>query len=88
MGIIKTAKAVKVGADAQIAWDKGRVVFTPVINYPSSGSGFSGGNEDMALMVEAVLAVGWLLDTWAVVTDDRGRPQAMPLFVRPGNLTR
>ena len=84
MGFIKDKKAGKVGDDAQAAWDQGRSVFTPVLNMPSFNLGFSGGNDDLALMTEAILAVGWKLDTWAVVTDKNGKPQIMPLFVRPG----
>lgn len=88
MGFIKDSKATKVGNDAQAAWNAGRAVFTPVLNFPGSNLGFSGGNEDIALMTEAIVAVGWRLDTWAVSSDKNGRPQIMPLFVRPGALLR
>ncbi len=84
MGFIRDKKAGRVGDDAQQAWDAGRAVFTPVLNFPAFNVGFSGGNDDIAVMTEAILAVGWKLDTWAAVTDKNGRPQIMPLFVRPG----
>lgn len=84
MGFIKDRKAGKVGEDAQTAWDVGRNVFTPVLNFPSWNLGFSGGNDDIALMFEAILAAGWRLDSWTAVPDAKGRPQIMPLFVRPG----
>lgn len=84
MGFIKDKKASKIADDAQNAWNSGRYVFTPVLNFPSSSLGFSGGNDDIAMMTEAILSVGWKLDTWAAVTDKNGRPQIMPLFVRPG----
>lgn len=84
MGFIKDNKAAKVGIDAQSAWDAGRTVFTPVLNFPGWNLGFSGGNDDLALMTEAILSVGWRLDTWAVSTDKNGKPQVMALFVRPG----
>ncbi|MGV3564167.1 MAG: hypothetical protein ACO1ON_12895 [Nocardioides sp.] len=84
MGFIKDKKAGKVGEDAQAAWDLGRSVFTPVLNFPNWNLGFSGGNDDIALMFEAILAVGWRLDSWSAVPDKNGRPQIMPLFVRPG----
>lgn len=84
MGFLKDKKAEKLGTDAQVAWDLGRAVFTPVMNFPNWNMGFSGGNDDIALMTEAILAVGWRLDTWSTVTDSNGRPQVMPLFVRPG----
>jgi hypothetical protein len=88
VGFIKDKKAGRVGADAQEAWDKGRAVFTPVLNFPSWNAGFSGGVDDIAVMFEAVLAVGWRLDSWTAVPDRQGRPQIMPLFVRPGEQVR
>jgi hypothetical protein len=33
-------------------------------------------------MMEAIQSVGWRLHTWAVVQDNKGNPQAMPLFIR------
>lgn len=81
---IRDKNADKVGEDAQAAWNAGRAVFTPVMNFPTFSLGFSGGNDDIALMTEAILSVGWKLDTWAAVTDKNGKPQIMPLFVRPG----
>lgn len=82
MGIIKDKKASALANDAQSAWDSGRMVYTPVLNFPMTAHGFSGGNDDIAMMTEAILGVGWKLDTWAAVTDKNGKPQIMPLFVR------
>ncbi|MBM6622654.1 hypothetical protein JTF08_13645 [Micrococcaceae bacterium RIT802] len=88
MGFIKDKKASILASDAQAAWDAGRAVYTPVLNFPMTSHGFSGGNDDIALMTEAILSVGWKLDTWAAVTDKNGKPQIMPLFVRPGQPVR
>ncbi len=88
MRLGKNGEANKVSDDAQKAWDSGRSVFTPVLNYLGFDFGFSGGNDELALMVEAILAVGWRLDTWNSVSDANGRPRVMPLFVRPGALIR
>lgn len=84
---IKDSKAQKVGADAQAAWDAGYWVFTPVLNFPMFNMGFSGGNDDIAMMVHEILRVGWKLDTWSA-TEAGGKAQIMPLFVRPGATIR
>ena len=83
MGWIKSAKANAVGVDARKAWDDGSPVFTPILNMPSSHPGSSGRIEDWEQMMAAILEVGWLLHTWAVCSDAKGRPQAQPLFTRP-----
>lgn len=84
MGFMKEKKTNKISEDAQLAWNRGDIVFTPVLNFPTFNMGFSGGVEDVAAMTQGILAVGWKLDTWAAVTDANGKPQIMPLFVRPG----
>lgn len=83
MGFIKGVKADSVGMDAQKAWDEGSVVFTPLLNLPSSHPGMSGRIKDWELMIAAIEAVGWRLEAWAVTPDGKGRPQAMPLYRRP-----
>lgn len=82
MGWIKDAKASAISGDAQTAWDQGLPVFTPILNLPTFRTGFSGQIVDWSMMVASILEVGWTLHTWAVATDDKGRPQAMPLFTR------
>jgi len=82
MGFIKEAKAQVVAKDALKAWEEGRSVFTPILNTPATHTGASGAVDDIALMVEAIIGVGWQLHTWAVASDAKGRPQAMPLFMR------
>jgi len=82
MGFIKEAKAQAVAQDARKAWEAGRSVFTPILNVPATHPGMSGAVDDIALMVEAITGVGWRLHTWAVASDAKGRPQAMPLFMR------
>lgn len=83
MGWIKNSKASSMATAAQKAWDADSPVFTPILNMPSSNPGLSGRVEDWELMVAAILEVGWKLHTWAVCSDNKGRPQAQPLFVRP-----
>ena len=71
------------GAEAKKSWDEGAVMFTPVLNFPGFKGGLSGRIQDWEMMLGAILEVGWVLHTWAVASDNQGRPQAMPLFVRP-----
>lgn len=81
-GFIQFAKANKVEADAQSAWNRGDKFFTPVMNYPVIRFGFSGAITDWAMMAESITSVGWKLHTWSTAIDRHGRPQAMPIFVR------
>ena len=81
-GLIQFAKANKVEADAQTAWNRGDKFFTPVMNYPVIRFGFSGAITDWAMMTESITSVGWKLHTWSTAIDRHGRPQAMPIFVR------
>lgn len=83
MGWIKDAKANAIAADAKKSWDEGSAFFTPMLNVPAFKGGFSGRIKDWEPMLEAICAQGWALQHWAVCSDDKGRPQAMPLFVRP-----
>ena len=82
MGFMGNNKAMSMQKSARVAWDAGNAFFTPVLNFPMFKLGFSGNVEDWSPMMEAVLSVGWKLQTWAVVQDNKGNPQAMPLFVR------
>lgn len=84
MAKVNEKKLQNVIDDATSAWVDGRYVFTPVLTYPGWSQGYSGGNEEITAMIEAILSLGWILDTWGVTTDYSGRPQAVPLFVRPG----
>lgn len=83
MGMFKDVKESTMGADARRAYEAGMFVFAPRLK---TGSGtqhtFSGPNASWAEMVEAVEAEGWRLDFWAVCTDEKGRPEAHPLFRR------
>lgn len=83
MGWIKDTKVTTMTAEAQKSWDAGSPVFTPILNMPSSHPGMSSRIEDWELMVAGIMSVGWKLHTWAVCSDNKGRPQAQPLFVRP-----
>jgi hypothetical protein len=83
MGFMANSKAVSMQQKAQAAWTGGAWFFTPVLNFPAFKLGFSGNVEDWSPMMEAIMSVGWRLHTWAVVQDNKGQPQAMPLFVRP-----
>lgn len=75
----------RVQADAQAAWDAGKTVFVPTIPIKRAGIRSARGNEQAADDVEAIIRMGWRLDTWAVVENPNGGfAQAVPLFVRPG----
>ncbi|MBW4043336.1 MAG: hypothetical protein HIU86_14670 [Acidobacteria bacterium] len=82
MGWIKDAKATQMGKEAQQAWDAGVPVFTPLLNMPATRPDFSGAITDWPLMMAAIQEAGWKLHTWAVGSDSKGRPAAMPLFTR------
>ncbi|WP_029289150.1 hypothetical protein [Cellulomonas sp. HZM] len=82
MGWIKDSKANSMASDAKNAWDEGAMFFTPLLNMPAFKLGTSGRIKDWEPMLEAIVAQGWVLQHWAVAGDDKGRPQAMPLFVR------
>jgi len=75
-------KAQTMLRSAQTAWASEAVYFTPLLNFPTFKLGFSGNIDDWSPMMEAVESVGWRLHTWAVVQDNKGNPQAMPLFIR------
>jgi hypothetical protein len=82
MGFIKDVKATTMGKDAAKAWDAGNAYFTPLLNMPATRPGLSGAVEDWPLMLDAITEVGWKMHTWFVGSDEKGRPQAMPLFTR------
>lgn len=81
-GLIQYAKANKIEADAQTAWNRGDQFFTPIMNYPRIRFGFSGAITDWSMMMDSISSVGWQLHTWSTAIDRHGRPQAMPIFVR------
>lgn len=82
MGFIRNTKTATLGADAAKAHETGQRYYTPVLNFPMSQPGLSGGIADWPPMIEAIEAAGWQLNQWQVATDKQGRPQAFPLFVR------
>jgi hypothetical protein len=82
MGFIKDVKAGVLAKEAARALDGGRRTFTPILNTPSSQTGMSGNIDDWSAMVDEVEAVGWRLEHWAIGQDNRGRPQAYPVFRR------
>lgn len=82
MGFMANSKAQSMLQKAQASWDSDAQYFTPLLNFPTFKLGFSGNIEDWSPMMEAIQSVGWRLHTWAVVQDNKGNPQAMPLFTR------
>jgi hypothetical protein len=80
MGMIRTAKANAIAKDAAGARSAGRRTFAAVLNYPSSRPGVTGGIDDWSAMVDEIENEGWQLTHWSVGTDDKGRPEAYPLF--------
>lgn len=82
MGWVKNAKASSMAREATEAWGADAPFFTPLLNMPATRAGLSGAIEDWPLMLTAITDAGWRLHTWAVCTDEKGRPQAMPLFTR------
>lgn len=82
MGFIKEAKSVLLSDEAEKAAANGDVIFTPVLNMPQSHHGMSGNVRDWALMIASVEAAGWRLEQWTVGQDNKGRPEAYPLFRR------
>lgn len=86
MGIVKKTKANVVATEAERARKEGRTVFAPMLNTPVSQSAsftMSGSISGWAEMIEAIESHGWVLTQWSVAMDQKGRPQAYPLF-RPG----
>lgn len=81
MGFIKDAKAGVLVEEAVRARAEGRTVFTPRLNAPaSSAHNFSGSISGWAEMIEAIEGAGWAMYHWTVSVDDKGRPEAFPLF--------
>lgn len=83
MSSIKEVKPNDFGRAAQDSWDSGMATFTPIFTVPVFKVGVSGRISDWPIMMAAVTDVGWVLHTWAVSSDAQGRPQALPLYVRP-----
>lgn len=80
MGIMKQAKADSLADEAARARREGRTVFAPMLNTPASHHGMTGAVPGWAEMIEAVEAQGWALYFWSIGQDNKGRPQAYPLF--------
>lgn len=80
MGLFKDAKANTLATEAERARAEGRTVFTPKLNTPMSQHNLSGSISGWAEMIEAVEAQGWQLWHWSVAIDEKGRPEAYPLF--------
>lgn len=71
---------------AQEAWDSGSSVFIATIPFTDGTGILKGmGHPTVAKELEAILRMGWRLDTWTVVTSgSSSMTTAAPLFVRPG----
>lgn len=82
MGFLKDAKANMVATEAERAAAEGRTVFAPKLNTPATQHGMSGAIAGWAEMIEGIEAHGWRLDHWSVAMDEKGRPEAYPLFRR------
>lgn len=82
MGIVRKVKGSLMGGEAQSAWDRGDMVFTPVLILPTSVSSQSGPNPDWSIMIAAVLQVGWTLTHWSVALSPSGHTRAFPVFIR------
>ena len=82
MGIIKDAKSNMLATEAQRAVSQGQTIFAPMLNAPATHHMMSGAVPGWAEMIEAVEGCGWKLEHWSVAADQKGRPQAYPLFRR------
>ncbi|MCL1800208.1 MAG: hypothetical protein FWG25_02430 [Promicromonosporaceae bacterium] len=69
---------------AQEAWDGGASVFIATIPFTGGTAIRKGmGHPKVGAELEAILRMGWRLDTWEAVNSEMG-VIAVPLFVRPG----
>lgn len=82
MGFIKQMKQDMLAEDARRAVEQGRTIFAPRLNIPASQNTISGPVAGWAEMLEGIESQGWRLDHWAVAIDEKGRPEAYPLFRR------
>lgn len=82
MGIFKDAKVSSMAAEATKAAAAGRSFFTPKLNTPMTQHNLSGDISDWGLMCQAIEEAGWVMHHWAVGMDNKGRPEAYPLFRR------
>ena len=83
MGFIKDAKRDAVVTEAKRAIEEGRTVYVPRLNTPKTHHGMSGSIPGWAEMIEGIEEAGWELARWSVSTDEKGRPEAYPLFRLP-----
>ena len=82
MGVIRNSKADKLAEQARTAYANGQFFFAAMLNSPWSSLGFSGEIADWSAMIEAVEREGWVLAHWAGSSDNKGNPQAYPVFRR------
>jgi hypothetical protein len=83
MGLMGTLKGGVLKNAAMEAWNGGERYFTPLLKFPLAKADLYGVVKDWPGMIDAVESVGWELHTWSVTSDERGLPQALPLFRRP-----
>ncbi len=83
MGIIKNTKIKDMAAAAEEAWASGRRYFTPFLHMPAPKGNNTGPVPDWSELIDVIEGAGWQLHTWAVAADATGRPNALPLFMRP-----
>ncbi|WBQ03832.1 hypothetical protein [Kribbella sp. CA-293567] len=79
---MKDAKATALGQAAAKARDEGRPIFAAMLNSPATHGGISSEVEDWSQMIAAVEAEGWFLANWTAASDNKGKPQAYPVFRR------
>jgi hypothetical protein len=80
MGFIKQAMAENIAIKARRALEQGRAVFAPKLNTPMTQHGLSASIAGWAEQIEAIEDAGWALWHWSAALDNKGRPEAYPLF--------
>lgn len=82
MGWVKDAKQDMLVKEAERAIEEGRTIFAPMLNTGMTQHKLSGSVAGWAEMIEGIEMCGWVMVNWSVAADDKGRPQAYPLFRR------
>ncbi len=80
MGFLSGLAGPVIADHAQRAWDEGLSVFVPVLTTAASPGAAPA--KGWAESLQAIEAVGWKLDTWAV-TAEKQMLTAIPLYRRP-----